>query len=79
MVPTPVRHARRRNLRRHEQVLRLSRNGESESKEKKRCSTSATSPPIMWYLQFFFYGMGEKKMGGYAFSRGTLHTASLII
>ena len=32
-----------------------------------------------WYLQFFFYSMGETKMGAYAFSSWTLHMASIII
>lgn len=34
---------------------------------------------ITWYLQFFFYSMGETKMGAYAFSSWTLHMASIII
>jgi L-rhamnose-H+ transport protein len=34
---------------------------------------------LTWYLQFFFYSMGETKMGGYAFSSWTLHMASIII
>jgi L-rhamnose-H+ transport protein len=32
-----------------------------------------------WYLQFFFYGMGETKIGEYKFSSWTLHMASIII
>ncbi len=32
-----------------------------------------------WYLQFFFYTMGESQMGAYAFSSWTLHMASIII
>jgi len=32
-----------------------------------------------WYLQFFFYSMGETKMGAYTFSSWTLHMASIII
>jgi len=32
-----------------------------------------------WYLQFFFYSMGETKMGAYSFSSWTLHMASIII
>jgi L-rhamnose-H+ transport protein len=32
-----------------------------------------------WYLQFFFYGMGQTKMGAYEFSSWTLHMASIII
>lgn len=34
---------------------------------------------ITWYLQFFFYSMGEVKMGSYNFSSWTLHMASIII
>jgi len=32
-----------------------------------------------WYLQFFFYQMGESQMGDYKFSSWTLHMASIII
>jgi L-rhamnose-H+ transport protein len=32
-----------------------------------------------WYLQFFFYGMGQTRMGPYEFSSWTLHMASIII
>jgi len=34
---------------------------------------------ITWYLQFFFYSMGETQMGRYKFSSWTLHMASIII
>ncbi len=34
---------------------------------------------ITWYLQFFFYSMGQTKMGQYDFSSWTLHMASIII
>lgn len=34
---------------------------------------------IIWYLQFFFYGMGSTQMGDYDFSSWTLHMASIII
>jgi L-rhamnose-H+ transport protein len=34
---------------------------------------------VTWYLQFFFYGMGQTKMGKYDFSSWTLHMASIII
>lgn len=33
----------------------------------------------VWYLQFFFYSMGESQMGKYAFSSWTLHMASIMI
>jgi L-rhamnose-H+ transport protein len=32
-----------------------------------------------WYLQFFFYTMGETQMGKFKFSSWTLHMASIII
>lgn len=34
---------------------------------------------IVWYFQFFFYSMGQTKMGKYDFSSWTLHMASIII
>ena len=34
---------------------------------------------ITWYLQFFFYTMGETQMGKFQFSSWTLHMASIII
>lgn len=34
---------------------------------------------VLWYLQFFFYSMGQTKMGKYDFSSWTLHMASIII
>jgi L-rhamnose-H+ transport protein len=34
---------------------------------------------IVWYLQFFFYTMGETQMGRYGFASWTLHMASIII
>ena len=34
---------------------------------------------LTWYLQFFFYSMGESQMGEYKFSSWTLHMASIII
>jgi len=33
----------------------------------------------LWYLQFFFYQMGESQMGSYKFSSWTLHMASIIV
>jgi L-rhamnose-H+ transport protein len=34
---------------------------------------------VIWYFQFFFYSMGETRMGRYDFSSWTLHMASIII
>jgi L-rhamnose-H+ transport protein len=33
----------------------------------------------IWYMQFFFYTMGETQMGRYKFSSWTLHMASIIL
>jgi L-rhamnose-H+ transport protein len=34
---------------------------------------------VIWYFQFFFYSMGQTKMGKFDFSSWTLHMASIII
>ena len=34
---------------------------------------------VVWYFQFFFYSMGQTKMGKYDFSSWALHMASIII
>ena len=34
---------------------------------------------VVWYMQFFFYSMGETQMGAFKFSSWTLHMASIII
>jgi len=34
---------------------------------------------VTWYMQFFFYTMGETQMGKYQFASWTLHMASIII
>jgi L-rhamnose-H+ transport protein len=34
---------------------------------------------ITWYMQFFFYGMGQTRMGSYDYASWTLHMASIII
>ncbi len=34
---------------------------------------------LMWYGQYFFYGMGATKMGQYDFASWTLHLATIII
>ncbi len=39
------------------------------------CALAGTT----WYMQFFFYSMGETQMGQYKFSSWTLHMASIII
>lgn len=39
------------------------------------CALAGTT----WYMQFFFYSMGETQMGAYKFSSWTMHMASIII
>ncbi|MCJ7679501.1 MAG: rhamnose/proton symporter RhaT, partial [Candidatus Aminicenantes bacterium] len=34
---------------------------------------------VIWYGQFFFYGMGTTKMGGYDFSSWSIHMAFIIV
>ncbi len=34
---------------------------------------------LTWYMQFFFYTMGETQMGQYKFSSWTIHMASIIL
>ena len=34
---------------------------------------------VIWYFQFFFYSLGQTKMGKFDFSSWTLHMASIII
>ncbi len=34
---------------------------------------------VIWYLQFFFYGMATTKMGAYDFSSWTIHMAFIIV
>jgi L-rhamnose-H+ transport protein len=34
---------------------------------------------VTWYFQFFFYTMGESRMGSFSFASWTLHMASIII
>jgi L-rhamnose-H+ transport protein len=37
------------------------------------------SAGVLWYLQFFFYGMGSTQMGKYDFASWSLHMAFIII
>jgi L-rhamnose-H+ transport protein len=39
----------------------------------------AIASGLMWYLQFFFYGMGMAKMGSYPFISWSLHLTSIVI
>lgn len=63
----------------------------SATLDKVSSVTSTASAPLLrnyclsalagvtWYLQFFFYSMGQTQMGAYEFSSWTLHMASIII
>ncbi len=55
--------------------------GESSIAMKTMVLNVAASAAVglMWYLQFFFYSMGQTKMGRYDFSSWTLHMAGTII
>jgi L-rhamnose-H+ transport protein len=39
----------------------------------------AAAAGLLWYLQFFFYSMGQTRMGKYDFSSWTLHMAGTIL
>src|SRR5690606_35206354 len=34
---------------------------------------------IMWYLQYFFYGMGATKMQGFEFASWCIHMSSIVL
>lgn len=51
----------------------------SSSKIFYRNSFLAMLSGIMWYGQFFFYGMGTTKMGEFDFASWSIHMASIII
>jgi L-rhamnose-H+ transport protein len=64
---------------------------EEMAKAGLRSDSAATRAPMLsnylfsalagttWYMQFFFYSMGETQMGRYKFSSWTLHMASIMI
>lgn len=49
------------------------------TKHLKRNYFLAFISGLMWYGQFFFYGMGSTKMGEYDFASWSLHMSSIII
>lgn len=67
--------------------------GEEVAKEARFAPSKSTRPNVprfwnyllcaiagtTWYLQFFFYSMGETQMGAYQFSSWPLHMASIMI
>jgi L-rhamnose-H+ transport protein len=58
--------------------LRVTRNGRTRAPMAWNYFFSALAGAT-WYMQFFFYTMGETQMGPYKFSSWTLHMASIII
>ncbi len=64
-----------------EEMAELSRNGEEAATRAPMAWNYFFSAlaGTTWYLQFFFYTMGETQMGRYKFSSWTLHMASIII
>jgi L-rhamnose-H+ transport protein len=50
-----------------------------ESRALLRNYALCTLAGTLWYLQFFFYTMGESQMGRFGFSSWTLHMASIIL
>ena len=63
----------------------------AESRDSQANSINSSRAPMLanylfsalagttWYMQFFFYTMGETQMGRYKFSSWTLHMASIMI
>jgi L-rhamnose-H+ transport protein len=39
----------------------------------------ATLAGVMWYLQYFFYGMGSTKMTGYEFASWCIHLTTIVL
>ena len=78
------------NLRNRTGYQYLSRMLRPEPGQKEATSTALSIPVLSnlffcalagttWYMQFFFYTMGETQMGAFRFSSWTLHMASIII
>jgi L-rhamnose-H+ transport protein len=55
------------------------RSPEGEALPRLRNAALCALAGVTWYLQFFFYTMGETQMGRFGFSSWTLHMASIII
>jgi L-rhamnose-H+ transport protein len=72
-------------------IIRNRSGGELTGRASVASAGNAVSPPLLrnyalctlagtlWYLQFFFYTMGESQMGRFGFSSWTLHMASIIL
>ena len=72
-------------------IIRNRSAGEFTGRARAASAGNAKSPPLLrnyalcalagtlWYLQFFFYTMGESQMGRFGFSSWTLHMASIIL
>jgi len=57
----------------------IKRDGETERAPMLNNYFFSALAGVTWYLQFFFYTMGETQMGNYKFSSWTIHMASIII
>jgi L-rhamnose-H+ transport protein len=53
--------------------------GELGAKRLTRNYAFAAAAGLLWYLQFFFYSMGQSMMGRYGFSSWSLHMAGTIL
>jgi L-rhamnose-H+ transport protein len=72
-------------------IIRNRSAGEFTGQPRAAAAGKASSAPLLrnyalcvlagtlWYLQFFFYTMGESQMGRFGFSSWTLHMASIIL
>jgi L-rhamnose-H+ transport protein len=58
---------------------RSDRSGHLSSKVMLLNYAFAALAGVIWYFQFFFYSMGQTKMGKFDFSSWTLHMASIMI
>ncbi len=65
----------------YEYVARYNRDIESPDNDIPLCTNYLFSglAGLVWYLQFFFYSIGESYMGDFKFSSWTLHMASIIV
>lgn len=63
---------------RNRSLHQLSGSGEGAA-QTARNYLFAAAAGLLWYLQFFFYSMGQSRMGRYEFSSWTLHMAGTIL
>jgi L-rhamnose-H+ transport protein len=75
-------HARKGSAREYLARVRATRAEEGPALERVpllRNHALAAAAGLIWYMQYFFYGMGETRMGAYRFSSWTLHMATIVI